>query len=52
MLKNLNDMLTFITLILGCVLTIRLASGVFVHTDEEENSFWTLLKHYRDNEED
>ncbi len=53
MLKNMNDILTLVTLLLMTGMTVRLISGLFTDSDKDaDHSFWTYLKNYQDNEED
>ena len=54
MLRNLNDVITLFTLIALVSLTVRISFGTLFNIGSNSGSddFWTLLKNYRENEED
>ncbi len=54
MLRNLNDVITLFTLIALVVMTVRISFGTLFNfgSNNDDDDFWTLLKNYRENEED
>lgn len=54
MIKNLNDLLSLVILIIFTLFSVRLLVFAFVTKGEEDNkvSRWKLLKEYNDNEEE